>query len=808
MKTAFDDILPISIENLTVFNEENIKNNSYDILFSIRDEQGVVVNNNVYTMNEYDIIVINPYTDYRFFKNNTEIVRIKINHVITNSLFDELPNIECNSCTYKNKEKFRSIYISIIHYIKTYKNISVAKAYSLAYQFIDELVSNFKSDAPTSKVKSKLLEITTYIEKNYQENLLLNDIADHFNISVPYLSKLFKQELGTNFASYYDDLRLTNSMYEILNTENSILDIALKHGFANNQAYIRAYKKKYNELPSQTRKRYKQSPEEQPEKIVTFKSILRNLEDREATINEYKDYYIETSYLKQPIAIHNKSFKNILGIGNAKILLYDNVRQLVAKVQNNIGYKYAHIRGIISDDLSFCSRNVHGNLIFRFNLVDEIMDFLVANGFTPMMSLTFMPDAIASDKSKVIYSENANASAPNNLKEWSIIIETLIQHFIDRYEFDLVSKFIFIPWVSPDSSYNQLGFRNDNEFYQFYKTTYSTIKHISSKFKVYSPEVFPDCDENFDWFKSFMNFAKENKCLPDAISLQYFSNDNWPQVQSQLLRGKFLYSLRDYGMKLDPNAMHKYLLKIKSYNEEQHFNLPIELTSFNYTVKRNDPLLDTVFLANYVLKNYLDNFELINSYTYWNFSDFENLTTASTLFFGGAGLYFANSIPKPQAQAYTFFKFLQDEIIMRGDGYIISKNSKTNTLYLLIYNYEHPSLGEQVLDVNLKNDIYNAFKEKEKKRINVKITNCGFSSASFRIFTLNKVNGSPYDKWLSMGRPNNNQFHPKEDIVYNSLLSSAYCDYKELRKDISDNILTVDFTLDPLEIKGIQIKLK
>lgn len=808
MSNTFKDIFPISIENLITFSEESIKSDSFEILFSTFNEQGVIVNNNVYTMNSYDIIVINPYTTYKFFHNNREIIRIKINHSLFNTLFNDLPSIECNSCNYKNKERFRPIYVAIIRYIKAYKNITLANAYSIAYHFIDTLVTNFKSSTSVSKAKNRLLEITSYIENNYQDNLLLNDIAFHFNMSVPYLSKLFKQELGTNFAAYYDDLRLSNSLYEILNTDTPILEIALKHGFANKQAFTRAYKKKYNELPSQTRRNYKKTNVDAAEEVVAFTSILKTLENSEVRINEYQDSNLETSYYTKTVINYSHNYKSVLGIGNAKILLYDNLRQLVTKFQRNIGFTYAHIRGILADELSVCSRSSHGELIFRFSLIDEIIDFLVTHNFIPIMSLTYMPDVLASDKTKVIYNDNVNTSAPKDLSEWQLTVKTLINHFIERYDFELVDKFVFIPWVSPDSSYNQMGFGNDDLFNQFYLATYQAIKEVSPNSRILSPEIFPDCEENFVWLKNFMNFAKKNNCLPEGMALQFFSDDNWGQVESQSLKGRFLYSLRDYGMRQDDDAMHKYLTKINKFLNAEGYQIPIGITSFNYTIKRNNPIQDTLFMANYVLKNYVDNFEFIKAYTYWNLCDFDNTTTASTLFFGGSGLFFANGIPKPQAQAYLLLKFVEDDVIMRGDGYIVSRNLKTNNLYLILYNYEHPFLADESQNVNLKNDVYNAFPEKIKKRINFKLRDCHFSKAFFKIYTINQTNGSAYDKWVSMGKPSTDQFYLKDNIIFNNLSSAANCNYKELRKDLNDNTLTIDFTLDPLEIKGIQIKLK
>jgi xylan 1,4-beta-xylosidase len=259
-------------------------------------------------------------------------------------------------------------------------------------------------------------------------------------------------------------------------------------------------------------------------------------------------------------------------------------------------------------------------------------------------------------------------------------------------------------------------------------------------------------------------------------------------------------------MKEDKDDMHNFLLNIKQTMNNEGVNLPLYITAYNYSINRKHPLLDTLFMADYVIKNYIDNMELIDSFSYWNFQNNDNIVI-DTSFSGGSGLYFKHDIPKPQRSAYTFLRFLKDEILQRGDGYIITRNSdKKDTLYILLYNYEHPQFNENKIE--LSSDIYNVFPKNERKKIHINISNIHSNNSLLRIFSLNRMHGSAYDKWVSMGRPLNNQYHTYSDIVYSILRASSISDYKELSKKVLNDTLTLDFTLDPLEVKGIKIKLK
>lgn len=272
--------LPITIEKINSTNKSLEKFNFVSILFNLKDVTQISVNGISYTMDSNDIIVLNSNDEFQYYGLSSSIFWIKIHKSLLNIPDNLLINFyECNSCTYNNKEKFYNLYNLIATLLKASNELTFAYAASLAYNFLDELSKNFKSSSLLSGKAFKISEITSYIEKHYAENIMLKELADEFNLTVPYLSKFFKDNTNKNFADFYDEIRIKHSLFDLLETDLPIIDIAMKHGFANNQAYIRAYKKINGELPSETRKKHKYSiPESSIEKSTDYERIVQEID--------------------------------------------------------------------------------------------------------------------------------------------------------------------------------------------------------------------------------------------------------------------------------------------------------------------------------------------------------------------------------------------------------------------------------------------------------------------------------------------------------------------------------------------------
>ena len=103
---------------------------------------------------------------------------------------------------------------------------------------------------------SKLItEILSYIESNYTDPMIsLAVVADIFNITEIYLSRLFKEQTGENFSKFIERLRMEKAQEMLAKTDMKVADISQAVGYNYVQVFNRVYKKNFGKTPSEIQK--------------------------------------------------------------------------------------------------------------------------------------------------------------------------------------------------------------------------------------------------------------------------------------------------------------------------------------------------------------------------------------------------------------------------------------------------------------------------------------------------------------------------------------------------------------------------
>lgn len=108
-------------------------------------------------------------------------------------------------------------------------------------------------------IHSRLKKIVDYIENNYQEKPTLEEIALQENITESYLSRFFKKYMNCGFRDYLNTFRLNKSLQELIETDDSITNIAYSAGFSNLNTFNSLFHKYHGTTPSKWRQIHKDS---------------------------------------------------------------------------------------------------------------------------------------------------------------------------------------------------------------------------------------------------------------------------------------------------------------------------------------------------------------------------------------------------------------------------------------------------------------------------------------------------------------------------------------------------------------------
>jgi len=92
-----------------------------------------------------------------------------------------------------------------------------------------------------------------YIEKNYQNGISLNDVAEELGISIFYLSKIIKKNTGKNFTDILSEKRIAVAM-EMLSENRSVKEITYAVGFNSQNYFTKVFKKYVGCTPREYRK--------------------------------------------------------------------------------------------------------------------------------------------------------------------------------------------------------------------------------------------------------------------------------------------------------------------------------------------------------------------------------------------------------------------------------------------------------------------------------------------------------------------------------------------------------------------------
>ncbi|MEK3837215.1 AraC family transcriptional regulator [Paenibacillus sp. FSL R7-0128] len=96
-------------------------------------------------------------------------------------------------------------------------------------------------------------EVLEYLDVHYMHPITLADAARHANMSLFYFSRFFKSISGMSYVAYLNSIRVNQAERLLLNTDKSILDIALECGFTNIRTFNRVFKQVKQRTPSELR---------------------------------------------------------------------------------------------------------------------------------------------------------------------------------------------------------------------------------------------------------------------------------------------------------------------------------------------------------------------------------------------------------------------------------------------------------------------------------------------------------------------------------------------------------------------------
>ena len=479
-----------------------------------------------------------------------------------------------------------------------------------------------------------------------------------------------------------------------------------------------------------------------------------------------------------------------VGAGRANEGLRAGWLEQLKLAHEQCGFQYVRFHGLFHSDM-FVYHRANNQPVFNWQYIDDLFDRMLEIGVRPFVEFGFNPidplggatPSVATPVGNVSTNAPAtfprgqqrrgqfwwqgNATPPSDLNRWAELIEHFARHCIGRYGIEEVRRWYFEVWNEPNL---QPFFRGSTQqqYFALYNATALAVKKVDSKLRVGGPAT-----SNFEvvlpagksratvnreptsadvealnwrpvWVEDFLVYCHSNNLPLDFISTHPYPQD-FPL--DDLLTGLTVRMKRGIDATRNDLRLLRKIVDGSPYPQAE-----IHLTEWSSSPSSRDFTHDSLQAAAFVVKTNLESAGLVDSLSYWTFTDvFEEKGAGDTIFHGGFGIVNYQGIVKPTFHAYRFLNALGDEIISSADGVVVTRHRQTNKVTALAYHYP----AEVKISLPGSSSIADA--EKMLKRGMPEMFALKLEGlpprARFLIETLDKTNGNAIAAWLAMGSP-------------------------------------------------------
>ena len=382
---------------------------------------------------------------------------------------------------------------------------------------------------------------------------------------------------------------------------------------------------------------------------------------------------IITADLKNVKGELNRNYNFCVGAGRANEGLRADWQRQLRQARRDCGFRYLRFHGLLSDDMGVYKEDKAGNSIYNWQYIDELFDYLLSIDVKPFVELGFMPDALASGK-QTIFWWKGNITPPKDYAKWNSLIKHLVEHWGERYGKAEVAKWYFEVWNEPNLK-NLFFSGNQSDYFKLYKETAKTIKEVSPTYRVGGPATAGNA-----WIPETINF-----CLETKTPIDFISTHDYGVKQGFLDATGTAGTVLNANKNIVPDDMARSRQQIAASKMPK---LELHYTEWSSSYTPSDPIHDSYHEAAYILNTIKRAGNVVNSLSYWTFTDiFEEAGPRMTPFHGGFGLMNYQDIKKPAYYAFQYLNKLGSKELTNSDSSSIICADKNGNIQALFWDY-------------------------------------------------------------------------------------------------------------------------
>ncbi|WP_328917453.1 MULTISPECIES: GH39 family glycosyl hydrolase [unclassified Streptomyces] len=437
---------------------------------------------------------------------------------------------------------------------------------------------------------------------------------------------------------------------------------------------------------------------------------------------------MRVSVPESPSGRLSDAWRHCVGTGRFDLALRRDYQDSLALLQREIGFRHIRGHGLLSDNVGVHRPYTHQGVRrvrHSFTYVDQVVDAYLELGIRPFVELGFMPSGLASGDQTVFWWQG-NVTPPADWREWADLVRGTLRHLVDRYGLDEVRGWPVEVWNEPNLKEFWAGADQD-AYHRLYEVTAAAVKDVDASIQVGGPALAPGADE--EWLVRFADFVADR-----AVPVDFVSRHAYTTGQAQHVPFGVHQTLAPASVLLKQFAAPRRQLRGTALAD-----LPVHITEFNSSYRPDNPLHDTALHAAYLAPVVAGGGQLVDSFSYWTFSDmFEETGIPTALFHGGFGLLTHRQIKKPTYHLYAFMARMGELLLSRGPDHLVTRHPDGRVTVL----------AWAPVDVTGRDPV-----DAHTVRLSVPVTAPGTSSVYAQRSSVGEEAGNAWAAWCEMGRP-------------------------------------------------------
>lgn len=512
----------------------------------------------------------------------------------------------------------------------------------------------------------RMRQIVKYVDENRQNHVSLSELADEMFTATSTLSRLFQKQTGMKFAEFVNRVRIYFAAEDLMTTSKAVTKIAVDNGFSNASVMNRVFRQYYQCTPVEYREKKKE------EKECTTPTKKENRDKR----NKNKSINTENSAIEVNVRRKSKLTKiwnQVVNIGSVYNLTLANLQYHTIYLTETLGFSYVRIWNVFSKKMMITDGKTQGN--YNYDMIDLALDFLVSHHIKPFVDLGRRPDTALSSMGNTLYFEE-ECIVFQSKDIWIAMLKDFIHHIIKRYGKEEVVQWKFE--LSSDIVHfarNQYYIDKEYDYKECYRSSYQVIKKALPDACVGGPS---DVTNDVKFLHEYLQYSKENNCLPEFISILLFPYD------SSRKDGKV-----NYYRTQSENYEYEKLQSIHQIMEEGEVDIPLYVVEWNSSISNRNFLNDSCFRASYITKKIIEILSMADMVCLWMGSDWvSNYFDTKRIANGGSGLITKDTIRKPVYFALQFLNQLGEELLLHNEELIVTKEIGKDVYHIIGFHYQ------------------------------------------------------------------------------------------------------------------------